>query len=206
MARQWSWLFEYENGLKASELRVPLGKATHLALTSQDVIHSLYVPAFKVKQDAVPGMVNHLWFQPMEVGTYDVLCAEYCGLQHSYMLTKVIVLPEDEFKKWYEEGKEREAKLPPSGLKVFEEKGCKACHSIDGTLRVGPTLKGLFGKSVTVMTDGTERKVLANKDYLRKSILEPNGDVVKGFPPIMPLEKMTEDEINELIQYIKELK
>jgi cytochrome c oxidase subunit 2 len=208
VARQWSWLFEYENGLKASELRVPVGKATHLALTSQDVIHSLYIPAFKVKQDAVPGMVNHLWFKPMEVGTYDVLCAEYCGLQHSYMLTKVIVLPEEEFKKWYKEGEEREAKLPPSGLKLFEEKGCKACHSTDGSQLVGPTVKGLFGKTVMVLTEGKERQVKADEVYLRKSLLEPNADIVKGFPPIMPSQKglLTERETNEIIQYLKGLK
>jgi cytochrome c oxidase subunit 2 len=208
LARQWSWLFEYENGLKASELRVPVGKATHLALASQDVIHSLYIPAFKVKQDAVPGMVNHLWFKPMEVGTYDVLCAEYCGLQHSYMLTKVIVLPEEEFKKWYKEGGEREAKLPPSGLKLFEEKGCKACHSTDGSQLVGPTVKGLFGKTVMVLTEGKERPVKADEVYLRKSLLEPNADIVKGFPPIMPSQKglLTEREANEIIQYLKGLK
>ncbi len=207
-ARQWSWLFEYENGLKTSELRVPVGKPIALALTSQDVIHSFYIPSFKVKQDAVPGMTNHLWFKPIETGTYDVLCAEYCGLQHSYMLTKVIVLPEEEFKKWYEEGGKKEAMIPPSGLKLFEAKGCKACHSIDGSQLVGPTVKGLFQKKVTVLTEGKERQVLADETYLRKSLLEPNADIVKGFPPIMPSQKgfLTEEETKEIIQYIKGLK
>jgi cytochrome c oxidase subunit 2 len=208
IARQWSWVFEYENGLKASELRVPVGKAIALSMTSQDVIHSFYIPAFKVKQDAVPGMTNHLWFKPMETGTHDVLCAEYCGLQHSYMLTKVIVLPKEEFLKWYEEGGKKEARIPPSGLKLFEVKGCKVCHSIDGTQLVGPTLKGLFGKTITVVTEGKERQVIADEIYLRKSLLEPNADVVKGFPPIMPSQKgfLMEEEINELIRYMKELK
>jgi cytochrome c oxidase subunit 2 len=177
-------------------------------MTSQDVIHSFYIPAFKVKQDAVPGMTNHLWFKPMETGTHDVLCAEYCGLQHSYMLTKVIVLPKEEFLKWYEEGGKKEARIPPSGLKLFEVKGCKVCHSIDGTQLVGPTLKGLFGKTITVVTEGKERQVIADEIYLRKSLLEPNADVVKGFPPIMPSQKgfLMEEEINELIRYMKELK
>jgi cytochrome c oxidase subunit 2 len=120
----------------------------------------------------------------------------------------VIVLPEEEFKKWYKEGEEREAKLPPSGLKLFEEKGCKACHSTDGSQLVGPTVKGLFGKTVMVLTEGKERQVKADEVYLRKSLLEPNADIVKGFPPIMPSQKglLTERETNEIIQYLKGLK
>jgi len=207
-ARQWSWSFEYENGLMAQELKVPVGKAIDLALTSRDVIHSFYIPSFKVKQDAVPGMVNHLWFKANEAGVYDVLCAEYCGLQHSYMLTKVIVLPEEEFKKWYEEGGKRGRMIPPSGPKLFEAKGCQACHSIDGSQLAGPTLKGLFGKTVTVITEGKERQVVADEDYLRKSLFEPNADIVKGFPTLMPSQKgfLTDEETKEIIQYIKGLK
>lgn len=208
IARQWSWQFEYENGLKVPELRIPVGRPIALELTSQDVIHSFYIPAFRVKQDAVPRMVTHLWFKANEAGTYDVLCAEYCGLQHSYMLTKVIALSEREFKKWYEEGGKKEARVLPAGVKLFEEKGCKACHSIDGSPLVGPTVKGLFGKTLTVSTEGKERQVVADEAYLRKSLLEPNADVVKGFPPIMPSQKeiLSEEEINELIRYLKELK
>jgi len=210
IARQWSWLFEYENGVKADELKVPVGKPINLLLTSQDVIHSFYMPAFKIKQDAVPGMVNHLWFKPTEVGTYDVLCAEYCGLQHSYMLTKVTVVPEEEFNQWYQTGTEEMviAKKKPSGPQLFQEKGCQACHSIDGTPLVGPTVKGLFGKTVTVITDGKERQVVADETYLRRSLLEPNADVVKGFPPIMPSQKglITDEELEGIIRYMKELK
>ena len=210
IARQWSWLFEYENGIKANELKVPAGKPINLLLTSQDVIHSFYMPAFKIKQDAVPGMVNHLWFKPTEVGSYDVLCAEYCGLQHSYMLTKVTVVPEEEFNQWYQTGTEEMviAKKKPSGQQLFQEKGCRGCHSIDGTPLVGPTVKGLFGKTVTVITDRKERQVVADEAYLKRSLLEPNADVVKGFPPIMPSQKglITDEELEEIIRYIKELK
>ncbi len=207
-ARQWSWLFEYENGLKTSEFRVPVGRAIHLSLSSQDVIHSFYVPAFKVKQDAVPGMINQVWFRPMETGVYDVLCAEYCGIQHSYMMTKVIVLPENEFKQWYEERGVREAKLLLSGQRLFEERGCKSCHSVDGSQLAGPTVKGLFGKMVTVLAEGRERQVKADELYLKKSILEPNSEIVKGFPPIMPSQKglLREEEIDEIINYLKGLK
>ena len=208
IARQWSWLFEYENGTKSTELKVPVGKPVKLSLTSQDVIHGFYAPAFRIKQDVVPGMTNTLWFQPTGVGTFDVFCTQYCGLQHAKMVTKIVVLPEDEFNQWYQKGKEEieASKGKPRGTQLFQEKGCMACHSIDGTPRVGPTLKGLFGKTITVMTDGKERNITADEAYLRKSILEPNADVVKGFPPVMPPEKMTKDEIDELIHYIKELK
>jgi len=208
IARQWSWLFEYENGLRTTELKVPVGKPIKLLLTSQDVIHSFYAPAFRIKQDVVPGMVNSLWFQSTEVGEFDVLCSQYCGLQHAKMLTKIMVLPEEEFKKWYQTGKEMEAKLPPSGTQLFQERGCKACHSIDGTPGLGPTLKGLFRKMVTVLTDGKERKLIADEAYLQKSILEPNADIVKGFPPMMPSQKglLTDQEIDALIGYLKELK
>jgi cytochrome c oxidase subunit 2 len=205
IARQWSWLFEYPNGLKAEELKVPVGKPVKLLLTSVDVIHGFYAPAFRIKQDAVPGMETYLWFQPTEAGAFDVLCTQYCGLEHARMLTKIVVLPEKEFKEWYKKG-EIEAKVPPRGVQLFQEKGCKACHTTDGSPLVGPTVKGLFGKKVTVVTEGKERTIVADENYLKKSILEPGADVVKGFPPLMPPQKMTEEELNAIIKYIEELK
>ena len=207
IARQWSWLFQYENGVQDPELRVPEGKPVKLLLTSLDVIHGFYIPAFRIKQDVVPGMTNTLWFQATQVGTYDVMCSQYCGLEHSHMLSKVIVLPEKEFEKWYEGRKEAvTAKGPPSGYKLYQEKGCVACHSTDGSPRVGPTFKGFFGKRVTVMTDGKERTVVADEAYIRKSILDPNTDVVKGFPPVMPPEKLTASELDEIVKYLETLK
>ena len=207
-ARQWAWLFEYENGLKSTELKVPVGKPVKLLLTSQDVIHGFYAPAFRIKQDVVPGMENSLWFEPTAAGAYDVFCSQYCGLQHAKMLTHIVVLPVEEFNRWYQTGKEMEVKIPSPGPQLFQEKGCKVCHSIDGATGIGPTVRGLFGKTVTVLTDGKERKAMADEVYLRKSILEPNADVVVGFPPIMPSQKglLTDQEIDALIRYLKELK
>ena len=184
IARMWSWSFEYENGAKVETLKVPVGKAVLLLLTSQDVIHSFYLPAFKIKQDAVPGMENHLWFMPTEAGTFEVLCAEYCGLRHSYMLTKVEVLPEEEFKKWYE-AKEQEVKVvkvAPGGPQVFAERGCKACHSIDGSPLIGPTLKDIFGKNVVVIADGKEQTVVTDETYLRRSIARTQRRGCEGIP------------------------
>ncbi|MGB7576001.1 MAG: cytochrome c oxidase subunit II [Thermodesulfobacteriota bacterium] len=207
VARQWSWLFQYENGIQDPELRVPVGKPVKLLLTSQDVIHGFYAPAFRIKQDAVPGMTNYLWFQPTEVGTFDVLCSQYCGLEHAHMLTKIAVLPQEEFKKWYQAKKQEVAlKGPLIGSKLYQEKGCFACHSTDGTPRVGPSFKGLFGKTERVLTAGKERSVLVDEAYIRKYILEPNIDVVGGFQPIMPKVSLTEDELNALVEFIKSLK
>ena len=156
----------------------------------------------------MPGMTNTLWFQPTGVGTFDVFCTQYCGLQHAKMVTKIVVLPAEEFNQWYQKGKEEieAAKGKPRGAQLFQEKGCMACHSTDGTPRVGPTLKGLFGKTVTVMTDGKERNIVADEAYLRKSILEPGTDVVKGFPPVMPPEKLTDSELDEIVKYLETLK
>jgi cytochrome c oxidase subunit 2 len=207
IARQWSWLFQYENGAQDTELRVPVGKPVKLTLTSQDVIHGFYAPAFRIKQDAVPGMTTYLWFQPTEVGTFDVLCSQYCGLEHAHMFTKIVALPQEEFTKWYQAKKQEVALKGPSlGPKLYQEKGCFACHSIDGTPGVGPSFKGLFGKKESVLTAGKAWLVVVDEAFIRKYILEPNVDVVEGFQPIMPKISLTEDELNALVEYVKSLK
>ena len=207
IARQWSWLFDYENGTKDSELRVPVGKPVKLILTSQDVIHGFYAPAFRIKQDAVPGMTTYLWFQPTEVGTFDVLCTQYCGLEHSHMLTKIVVLPQEEFTKWYQAKKQEAAlKGPPLGPKLYQEKGCAGCHSTDGSLRVGPTFKGLFGKTEIVLTAGREQTIVVNETFVREHISEPNVEIVKGYPPVMPKISLTHEELTALVEFIKNLK
>jgi len=201
--RQWSWLFTYENNRQSSELRVPVGKAVKLLLTSDDVLHSFYIPAFRIKEDCVPKMETYLSFTPDEVGTYDIFCTEFCGLGHSGMVSKVIVMNENDFDSWY-------AAVPSptkmDGEKVLEEKGCLGCHTTDGSKKIGPTFKGLYDSQVTVLTSGAERRVKADEEYLRKSIMEPKADVVKGYPDIMPAVPVKPEELDAIVEYMETLK
>lgn len=204
-ARMWSWAFEYENGKQSDVLKLPVNKPVKLELESLDVLHAFYVAAFRVKEDVVPGLNNYISFTPTMVGTYDAQCAEYCGMRHSYMMTKVEVMPEEKFQEWYVgNGLVSKADL---GAELLKIKGCVACHTTDGTPRVGPTFKGIFGRKETVVTGGTERDVVVDEEYIRKSIMEPMADVVKGFPPIMPPQKglITDEEIQQIIAYLKGL-
>lgn len=217
-ARQWSWSFQYENGKTSSELNVPLGKPIELVMTSEDVLHSLFIPAFRVKEDTVPGQETKLWFIADREGTYDLFCAEYCGVAHAAMITKVIVMPQGKYGKWLEEGvkvakddtqEEPEKKVPgDKGAALAAEKGCIGCHSTDGSRLVGPSLKGIYNRKTTVITDGVEREVISDEDYLRKSMLNPGADIVKDYPPVMPSQEgeSTEEEIEEIINYLKTLK
>lgn len=206
VARMWSWVFEYENGAKSDVLKVPIGRPVKLAITSEDVLHGLFIPAFRVKEDAVPGMTTKLWFTANETGSYDLFCTEYCGQGHSAMITKTEVMKQEDFDKWYAsykaEGEESK------GLQILTEKGCIGCHSTDGSKKIGPTLKGIWGRKEAVVTNGTEREITVDEEYLKKSLLEPNADIVKGYPAIMPPQKgaLTEQEIGALVDYLKKLK
>ncbi|KPK02172.1 MAG: hypothetical protein AMK71_03185 [Nitrospira bacterium SG8_35_4] len=212
IARMWSWQFAYENGKQSGELRVPLGRPVKLIITSQDVIHSLFIPAFRIKQDAVPDLETFLWFLPDKTGEYDLFCSEYCGVKHFSMVSKVIVMAAENFQAWYEAGeKAGERKMEtavPQGAKLLDDKGCLACHTLDGTIEVGPSFKGRFGMKVTVLTGGKEHEILADETYIKNSILHPEADIAKGFDNIMPSQKgnVSEEEINEIIDYIKGLK
>jgi len=216
-ARKWSWLFTYDNGKKEDELRVPLGKPVKLLINSEDVLHSLYIPAYRVKEDAVPGQETHLWFNPDARGSYDLFCAEYCGMGHSAMITKVVVMGQKEFNAWYAgEGDDKEKETTGNdenheaarGEKLVKSGGCLGCHTTDGSKRVGPAFKGLYMKKIIVTTEGKDREVTADEAYLLRSILTPGADVVKGFPPLMPSQKgkFSEEEQKEIIEYLKTLK
>lgn len=200
--RMWTWSFAYENGKQSNVLNVPLQKPVKLAITSADVVHSLFIPAYRIKEDAVPGMETYLWFLPDEIGAYDLFCTEYCGPGHSGMITKVNVLSQEDFDKWYGAA----AQQAPDGARLLQEKGCIACHSLDGSAKIGPTFKGLFNRKEIVVAAGKERAITVDDGYIMRSIKEPAADVVKGFPPIMPAIPMTDEEVQAIVDHIKTLK
>jgi cytochrome c oxidase subunit 2 len=207
IGQMWSWSFEYPNGKKSPELVVPLNKPVKLNLFSRDVIHSLYIPAFRIKEDVVPGRNNFMWFEALEEGEFDIFCAEYCGDRHSYMLSKVRVMPETEYDKWLAQSDIPVGEHP--GLTLIKQNGCIACHSLEGIKIVGPTLKGIYGHEVEVVTDGKERKIKVDDEYIKHSIYEPNADVVKGFNPGLMIsykQQIPEEDVMKIIEYIKELK
>lgn len=203
-ARQWSWLFEYATGKQSDVLYVPQGRPVKLMLTSADVIHSLFIPAFRIKEDCVPGMKTHLWFTADETGTYDLFCTEYCGLGHSHMRSKVNVLTPENFALWLAMA---EGKTPADlGPKILQAKGCLGCHSLDGSVKVGPTFKSLLGRKQTVIASGAEKEVTVDAAYLRKHILEPEASTVKGYPPIMPKVAITDSDLSTIITYLETIK
>lgn len=213
-AMMWSWRFEYENGKIEDTLYVPVNKPVVLNMESVDVIHSLYIPAFRIKEDVVPGKAeNYMWFKSLVIGSYDLFCAEYCGLRHSYMGTTVEVVDQATFDKWYASGPVKidstVAAIPGAAGKLLtEQKGCIACHSADGTKIVGPSYKGIFDHKVTVDSDGKEREIIVNEEYIKKSILEPDADIVKGFNKgsmISYKGQLSDEEIDQIIEYIKTL-
>jgi cytochrome c oxidase subunit 2 len=213
-ARMWSWGFEYGNGAHTDVLKLPQGRPVKLTINSLDVLHSLFIPAFRVKEDAVPGRETYLWFQPDREGTYDIFCTEYCGMGHSQMITKVEVMPVTAFDNWYRDEEKTAgaaAKVPspaPSGSRIVQEKGCLGCHSIDGSPKIGPTFKGLFGKRETVIREGKDTETVADEAFIHHKLLAPEDARIKGFPPIMPSQKgiLSDAEINAIIEYLKTLK
>lgn len=202
--RMWSWSFEYENGKISPTLIVPINKAVTLNLYSPDVLHSLYIPAFRVKEDVVPGVNNKMWFEANILGEYDILCAEYCGDRHSYMLSKVEVLSQEEYDAWYT-AKDESANEAEAGLKLLQVNGCVACHSLDGTRLVGPTFKGLWNSTKTVTTGVVSRQVTADAEYIKESIYNPSKDVVDTYPKVMISykESINEEQLKQINAYLK---
>lgn len=256
-ARQWGWTAEYPDGKKIITgtikddraitpndfqpiIFVPAGEPVLLIFTSQDVIHSFYIPKFRVKYDAVPGRFTKIWFQAKKPGEYEVFCTEYCGAWHSRMPAKVVVLPPKQFErlisiptdkfnntlanmpldsvyailnlsdKEFEEWSGAQEKLmamlsPAERGKLISQKLCVSCHSFDGSPGIGPTWKGLFGHEVE-LSDG--KKVVADENYIRESILDPKAKIVKGFQAVMPpfQGQLSEEQISDIIEFIKTLK
>ncbi|HPS62506.1 MAG TPA: cytochrome c oxidase subunit II [Bacteroidales bacterium] len=207
IGKMWSWTFEYEGGKQSPVLVVPLNKAVKLNLHSDDVIHSLYIPAFRIKEDVVPGKNNYMWFIAQQPGEYDVLCTVYCGLRHSYMETKARVVPEAEYAAWLKALPEKSA--DPEGLVILKKNACTGCHSIDGTKIVSASFKGLYGKQEKVVTGGKERSVTVDDAYIRTSIFDPDKDIVSGYQKgiMKPYKGMvTDEEATKIIDYLKSIK
>lgn len=206
VGKQWMWNITYSNGKQVTnEFYVPVNKPVVLSMTSEDVIHSFYVPSFRIKQDVVPGKRTQVWFESNQMGTYRLFCTEFCGTAHSTMIGKVHVVSHADYQEWL--AKKSGEGLSPAelGKELLTSKGCVACHSEDGSPRVGPTFKGVWGKQET-FTDGST--VTVNEDYVRESVLNPQAKVVKGYPPTMPSfqGQLKEEEINGIIEYFKTLK
>ena len=204
VGKQWMWKLQHPEGVsEINELHVPLGRPVRLIMTSQDVIHSFFVPAFRIKQDVLPGRYTTTWFEPTRAGEYRLFCAEYCGTKHSGMTGRVVVLDEARYERWLAGGTSGES-LAAGGQRLFQSLGCATCHAGETQLR-GPRLENLFGRKVQ-MRDG--QTVVADEAYLRESILDPGARIVAGYEPVMPVYRgqVSEEDLLKLIAYIKSLR
>jgi len=213
-AQKWSWTFTYPNGVVTNELTVPAGRPVKMIMSSTDVLHSFYIPEFRVKRDVIPGLYTAVWFQAIEPAESTLFCTEYCGgggdgqqgSGHSAMWTRVHVLSDSDFDKWMQ-SQEDDPNAPPAekGKKLFVTRGCAGCHSVDGARGNGPTLKGVFGKTEQMSTG---EAVPVDENYLHESILQSQKRLVAGFGGIMPAfeGQLSEKEVTYLVEYIKTLK
>ncbi|MBU1368971.1 MAG: cytochrome c oxidase subunit II [Bacteroidetes bacterium] len=204
--QMWKFSFEYPDGKVTDSLVVPVNRPVKLNLNSRDVLHSFYIPAFRVKEDMVPNGENYLWFEPNLPGRYDILCAEYCGQLHSYMLSSITVVSDAEYNSWLTSAPSITDEHP--GLSLLKQNACLTCHSQDGSKIIGPSFKGLFGKTEIVVTDGQEREVTVDETYITRSIKEPNADIVQGYMKglmVSYAEVLSDEQIAEIIDYIKTL-
>ncbi len=204
VGKQWMWKVQHPDGVREiNELHVPINRNVKITLGSEDVLHDYYIPAFRVKMDAVPGKLTTMWFRATKAGTYQIFCAEYCGTQHSGMIGQVIAMEEHDYEAWLAGGRSTGTAVE-NGERLFTDLACITCHKTDTTGR-GPVLADVFGHEVRLM-DG--RTVVADDNYLRESIVNPQAKVVLGFQPIMPTFQGTvsEENLMQLIAYIKTLK
>ncbi|MBK7071931.1 MAG: cytochrome c oxidase subunit II [Myxococcales bacterium] len=202
---KWAWNFRYYNGLEDNVLHAPVDQPVKLVMTSRDVLHSFFIPVFRIKQDVVPRRYTYAWFHATKPGVYRVYCTEYCGTDHSMMKTKIVVHEPGLYEKYLSEAYAKKAALAGDklGLSVYEKKGCNACHTVDGSPRIGPTWKGAFGTDVPLEGGGT---VKMDEAYIKTAIQNPNSQIHAGFPPSMPVTPLSDKEIEGVIEYIKTLK
>ena len=204
VGKQWMWKFQHLDGQREiNQLHVPVGRAVKLIMTSEDVIHDLFVPAFRIKADVIPGRYTNIWFEPTKAGTYHLFCAEYCGTKHSGMIGQVVVMEPEAFQLWLG-GSQQGGSLASAGQKLFADLACNTCHRPDTQDR-GPILHDIFGKTIELQSG---ERVVADEAYLRESILMPAARITAGFQPIMPAFQgiVSEEGLLELIEYVKSLK
>ncbi len=203
VGKQWMWKIQHPEGRREiNELHVPLGKPVKLTMTSEDVIHSFYIPAFRVKMDVLPGRYTSLWFEATKVGDFHLFCAEYCGTKHSGMIGKVVVMEEADYERWLS-GTPSNETMEQAGERLFTQNNCSTCHHNRADAR-GPILEGTFGKPVQLESGAT---VVMDEAYVRESILTPAAKVVKGYRPVMPTYQgqISEEGVMQLLAYIKSL-
>ena len=203
VGKQWMWKIQHTEGQREiNELHVPIGQRIKLIMTTEDVIHSFFIPAFRMKLDVVPGRYSTVWFEPTQVGKFELFCAEYCGTSHSGMIGSVIVMEPADYQAWLAGGT-GEGSPAQQGEKLFAQLACSSCHLASGQGR-GPRLQGVFGSQVE-LADGS--KVVANEDYIRESILNPRAKTVAGFTPIMPTFQglVSEEQVLQLVAYVRSL-
>jgi len=204
--QKWNWLFTYPNGYVDGELHVPVDTPVRLVMTSEDVVHSFFIPDFRIKRDVIPGRYTKLWFSAVKTGKHDIFCAEYCGTSHSTMMSTVHVHERGEFESWLAEASDFLSRMPPAeaGAMLYNQRGCKQCHSVDGSAGVAPTFLGLFGSEEVLATG---ERVLVDENYVRESIYEPQAKVTAGFDPVMPTYRgrLSDQEVTAIIEYLKTL-
>jgi cytochrome c oxidase subunit II len=205
IGKQWMWKIQHPEGQREiNAMHVPVGQAIRMKIASEDVIHSFYIPAFRIKQDAVPGRYTSIWFKATKVGTYHLFCAEYCGTEHSRMIGSVIVMEQKDYETWMAGGTPGKS-MVASGADLFTSLACVTCHrAAPGVVQRGPKLEGVYGSQVK-LADG--RTVTADDNYVRESILNPTAKVVAGFDPVMPTfqGQITEEQLTQLIAYVRSL-
>lgn len=209
IGRMWSWEFDYGNGMKTKDLFLPVNKPVRIDLKSEDVNHSLFIPAFRVKEDVIPGYDNYLWFIPTVTGEYEILCTEYCGLLHSSMLAKAKVMEQADYDTWFSAFKAEAVKPEDAGYLLIRNTGCIACHSIDGSKLVGPSFKGLYGSERSVTKNGNQVNVTADETYISNAILNPDDEIVAGFNKGLMKsyrDLLKDEEIKIITDYLKTLK
>lgn len=204
VGKQWMWKIQHEDGQREiNQLHIPIDQDIIVTLTSEDVVHSFYIPAFRIKHDAVPGSYARFWFRAVKAGTYPLFCAQYCGMNHSQMIGEIIAMEPKDYADWEARGRPPEG-MAAMGEKLFHQVGCSGCHAPNATIHA-PLLEGLYGKPIALQNG---RIVTADRQYLRDSILLPNKQIAAGFAPVMPTYQgqLSEEQVNELMAYLISLR